>query len=228
MINNKHKRKLSDTDIEKKEKSSNVQKNREMQGAQPLLSYRLLYKPTREMQHYIGIEPGSSPDGSEDYPAIITCSINKQYNTITFTDGEPENSKIRLFNLCDDTYILNLQKDQTHSVIQQIKQKILNSNINIISDLCQIIAEYSVDLYKKWQTIEEYSGTTSLYNIEWDREIDEEMTESEEEDYWSFHDDDEYEGILKLSDEITMNLYHYYHGDVRVKSITMPLPDIDI
>ena len=193
-------------------------------------SYRLLYKHDKNTP-YSNIMPGSSPDVREDYSdAVITCNINRQYchETIMFSDGAPDDSKIGLFNLCDDNcsdnircdnkYILTLQKNETPLFIQQVQQQILKLNINMIKDLCKIIAEYSVKSYN-WETIKEYTVIGDTVNINWDK-----GTDSEGEEYFlSYGDNNAYKGVLELSWNITMNLSNEYYGDIKVKSIIMPL-----
>jgi hypothetical protein len=162
------------------------------------------------------IEPGYISDyGDHAGRDIINCNINKLNNKIIFNDGSPESSIVKLFNLYEDHYILNLQKDESLYFILQLKQVILDSNNEFINDLCQIIAEYAIEISDsfKWITINTHKVIVLFRDIKWNNRLNPN----------SHNIQSGRKGVLKLSYDITMNLYQYNHGDIHVKSITMPL-----
>lgn len=175
-------------------------------------SYRVIFlfgNNDNDSYYFNKVEPGCATDAG-----IITCSINN--NTIMFSDGVPENNKNGLFALAERHYMLHLQQDQTFIFIQQIQHEILISDINIYNDLCQIIAEYSVEVpdYLQWKTIKKYDMLVLFTNIKWNyKEI---------EMYYDFYEQvpNIIKGVLKISDNITLNVFRYSsRRPVRVKSI---------
>ena len=184
-----------------------------------ILSYRIyLLSKIGTMNYYTDkIEPGYISDyGDHAGRDIINCNINTLNNTIIFNDGSPESSIVKLFNLYEDHYILNLQKDQSEYFIRQLKQVILDSNNEFINDLCQIIAEYAIEISDsfKWTTINTRKVIVLFRDIQWNNRLNPN----------SHNIQSGRKGVLKLSYDITLNLYQYNHGDIHVKSIIMPLP----